>query len=160
VGGARSSGVEAEMRGRARPWVDVFATFGYTHARFSDNTTSSGLDVSGNEIPNTPGYTTSFGADLSEAAPHGIKCYGRAEAVIYGAFKYDDANTQGQDAYSLVNLRAGARAKGFFVEAWLRNAFDTKYIPVAFAYGPLAPSGFVGEMGRPRTLGVSVGAGF
>jgi len=160
VGSARSSGVEAEMRGRARPWIDVFATFGYTHARFGDNTTSSGVNVSGNEIPNTPSYTSSFGADLSENAPHGVKCYGRAEVAFYGGFKYDDANTQGQDAYSLTNVRAGARAKAFFVEAWIRNAFDTKYIPVAFAYGQLAPSGFVGEMGRPRTFGVTVGAGF
>ena len=46
------------------------------------------------------------------------------------------------------------------VEAWIRNAFDTKYIPLAFAYGQLAPSGFIGEMGRPRTFGVSAGVGF
>jgi hypothetical protein len=42
----------------------------------------------------------------------------------------------------------------------IRNAFDTKYIAVAFAYGALAPSGFIGEMGKPRTFGISSGVGF
>jgi hypothetical protein len=31
---------------------------------------------------------------------------------------------------------------------------------VAFAYGPLAPSGFIGEMGRPRTFGLNAGVTF
>ena len=34
VGSARSSGVEIEVRGRARDGVDLFGAFGYTHARF------------------------------------------------------------------------------------------------------------------------------
>jgi outer membrane receptor protein involved in Fe transport len=42
----------------------------------------------------------------------------------------------------------------------VRNAFNTHYVPVAFAYGALAPSGFVGESGRPRTAGVTVGVSF
>ena len=54
----------------------------------------------------------------------------------------------------------GARNRYVFGEVWIRNAFDTHYIPVAFAYGPLAPSGYIGEMGRPRTFGVSAGVTF
>ena len=44
------------------------------------------------------------------------------------------------------------------VEAWIRNAFDTRYIPIALPYG--SPSGFIGEMGHPRTFGVSAGVTF
>jgi iron complex outermembrane receptor protein len=69
-------------------------------------------------------------------------------------------NLAGQDGYSLVNMRGGARGSRLFVEGWIRNAFDTHYIPVAFAYGQLAPSGFVGESGRPRTFGVTAGVTF
>jgi outer membrane receptor protein involved in Fe transport len=43
---------------------------------------------------------------------------------------------------------------------WVRNAFDTRYVPVAFAYPGLAPSGFVGEMGAPRTFGIRAGVNF
>jgi iron complex outermembrane receptor protein len=160
VGGARSTGFEVEVNGRAREGVDLFATFGYTRARFGAGTLSSGVSVADNDVPNTPDYTASFGTRLSRALTPAITVYGGAEAVFYGAFRYDDLNLAGQDAYSLVNMRGGARGGRLFVEGWLRNAFDTKYVPVAFAYGPLAPSGFVGESGRPRTFGLTAGVSF
>jgi iron complex outermembrane recepter protein len=160
VGGARSNGFEAEVKGRAQEGVDLFATFGYTRARFGAGTYSSGVSVAGNAIPNTPDYTASFGAQLSRALTPAVTLYGGGEAVFYGGFKYDDMNLAGQDAYSLANLRAGARGGRLFAEGWVRNAFDTKYVPVAFAYGQLAPSGFVGESGRPRTFGITAGVGF
>jgi iron complex outermembrane receptor protein len=160
IGTARSSGFEFELNGRARDGVDLFATVGYTHARFGSGTISSGLDVSDNKVPNTPVYTTSFGADLSHRISSALRLYGRAEAVFYGAFNYDDLNLAEQDAYSLANFRGGVRARNLFVEGWVRNAFDTTYVPVAFAYGQLAPSGFVGESGRPRTFGLTAGVSF
>jgi hypothetical protein len=33
-------------------------------------------------------------------------------------------------------------------------------VPVAFAYTGIAPSGFVGEPGRPRTFGFTAGVSF
>ncbi len=79
--------------------------------------------------------------------------------VLSGAFQYDEANTRGQEAYSLVNVRAGARAKYLFGELWVRNAFQTRYVPIAIPY-QFAQSGFIGENGRPRTFGVSIGVTF
>jgi iron complex outermembrane recepter protein len=165
VDGARSSGVELELNCRARDGADVFASLGYTHARFDAGTTSilhgNEVDVSGKKIPNTPDYTATIGTQLSHALTPAIRIYGRAEAVFYGAFQYNDANTAGQEAYSLANLRFGARGKLLFVEGWLRNAFDTRYVPVAFEYDErLAPSGFIGESGRPRTFGLTAGVTF
>jgi hypothetical protein len=46
-----------------------------------------------------------------------------------------------------------------FGEVFLRNAFQTRYVPIAIPY-QFAQSGFIGEMGRPRTFGVSVGVTF
>ncbi|HET7696361.1 MAG TPA: TonB-dependent receptor [Vicinamibacterales bacterium] len=160
VGSARSSGVEVEVNGRARDGVDLFATFGYTRARFGAGTLSSGVSVAENKVPNTPDYTASFGARLSRALTPGVTLYGGGEAVFYGAFKYDDMNLAGQDAYALVNIRGGARGRRLFAEGWIRNAFDTHYVPVAFAYGQLAQSGFIGESGRPRTFGITAGISF
>jgi len=160
VGGATSSGVELELNARVHPNVDVFGGFGYTKATFKDDSISGGIAVGGNTIPNTPDYTASLGIQLSRTLAQGLSLYGRAEATLTGAFEYDDLNTQSQDAYSLANFRAGVRGRLVFVEGWIRNAFDTEYIPIAFAYGALAPSGFIGEMGRPRTFGISAGVGF
>jgi iron complex outermembrane receptor protein len=160
VGGAASSGVEFEVNARVHTGVDVFTSVGYTHARFDAGSLSSGVPVGGNTIPNTPDYTATVGTQLSHAVRPGLSVYGRADATFYGAFKYDDLNRAGQDAYSLANFRGGARGRYLFAEAWIKNAFDTHYIPVAFAYGQLAPSGFIGEMGRPRTFGVNAGVSF
>jgi iron complex outermembrane recepter protein len=160
VGGATSSGAELEVNARVHPNVDVFGGVGYTKAEFKDNSISGGVPVGGNAVPNTPDYTASLGIQVSRNLARGISLYGRAEGTFSGAFEYDDLNSQRQDAYSLANFRAGARGRLVFVEAWIRNAFDTEYIPVAFAYGQLAPSGFIGEMGRPRTFGITAGVGF
>jgi iron complex outermembrane receptor protein len=160
VGSARSAGVELELNARAHASVDVFGTLGYTRARFGDGAMSSGVDVSDNDIPNTPEYTASLGAQVNHAVTTAVSVYGRGEVGFSGAFRYDDLNREGQDAYSLANFRAGVRGRYLFGEVWVRNAFDTRYIPVAFAYGALAPSGFIGEMGAPRTFGVRAGVTF
>jgi iron complex outermembrane receptor protein len=160
VGGARSSGLEVELNARPATGFDLFASGGLTRARFEQGSAAGGVDVSGNDLPNAPRYTVSLGAQLSQPVGAGSLCFGRADVVFSGAYHYDEANLEGQDAYSLVNLRAGVKARGFVAEAWIRNAFDTRYIPVAFAFPGLAPSGFVGENGHPRTFGVSVGFAF
>jgi len=160
VGGARSSGLEIELNGRPHANIDLFGALGYTHAQFDDGSTSSGVDVSGNKIPSTPDYTLTLGTQVSRAVREAATLYGRAEVVFYGAFAYDDANVEGQEAYSLANFRGGIRGRYAYAEAWIHNAFDTHYIPIAFAYTGFAPSGFVGESGRPRTFGVGGGLTF
>jgi iron complex outermembrane receptor protein len=160
VAEATSRGVEFEVAARPHATTELFGNFGVTNARFGDGSTSSGVDVSDNRIPNTPRYTATMGAHVEQPLTPAVTLFGRAEAVFYGEMEYDDANTARQEAYSLVNLRGGVRTRLFFADAWVKNAFDTRYIPVAFAYQGFAPSGFVGEMGRPRTFGVSAGITF
>src|SRR5688572_2202249 len=160
VGGATSRGLEVEVAARATEGVDVFGSFGYTRARFSDGSVSSGADVSDKTVPFTPDYTGSLGIQFSRNVRQDVLAFGRAELVSRGSFQYDDANTQGQDAYTLMNLRAGVEIRKVAIEGWIRNAFNTHYIPTAFAYPGLAPSGFIGESGAPRTFGISVGVRF
>ena len=50
--------------------------------------------------------------------------------------------------------------KHWFAEGWIRNAFDTAYVPVALPYAGLAPSGYVGESGAPMTFGFRGGLKF
>jgi iron complex outermembrane receptor protein len=159
VGGARSSGFEAEVTARPTGMLDMFASFGYTRARFADGTESMGVDVSDNKLPFTPDYTALVGAQLSRGITSTVNGFARGEVVLSGEFHYDEANSRRQEAYSLVNLRAGARSKYLFGEAFVRNAFQTRYVPIAIPY-QFAQSGFIGENGRPRTFGVSFGVTF
>jgi iron complex outermembrane recepter protein len=87
-----------------------------------------------NRIPNTPEYTATVGGAALALVRPGITAYGRAETVLYGAFAYDEANLAEQEAYSVANFRAGAPRPAAVRRGWVRNAFDTKYVPVAFAY--------------------------
>ena len=160
VGRARSRGVELDITARPRPAIDLFAAVGFTAARFADGTSAAGVDVGDNELPYTPDYTATFGGQVTRAITSSLSGFGRAEMVLTGAFNYDEGNTQSQDAYSLVNIRAGAKHKRLFGEVWLRNAFNTRYVPIAIPYPGFAPSGFIGENGRPRTFGISVGTTF
>jgi len=161
IGGARSKGVEIEFNARPHQSVDLFASLGVTHARFRSGTTSSGQDVAGNKLPSTPDQTFMTGAQYTRPLTSRLIVYGRGEVWVNGGFEYDDGNSARQESYSLANFRAGVRSRYVFVEAWLKNAFDARYIPIAFAYAPsLAPSGFLGEMGAPRRFGVTMGATF
>ena len=158
--GAASRGVELELRARPDQGIDLFGGVGFTHARFSNGSRSNGVDVSGRTLANAPSYTADFGVQYSRPLRGGLALTARAEAICYGDYQYDDANTAGQNAYTLTNLRGGVRGQRGFVELWVRNAFDTAYIPVAFPYPGLAASGFVGENGAPRTLGIRAGVSF
>jgi iron complex outermembrane receptor protein len=159
VGGAASSGVEVEVSARARENVDVLGSLGVTRAHFKSGSVSSGLDVSDNDIPNTPGHTASLGAQYSGEA-RGIPFFARADVTVLGSFQYDELNTAKQDQYALTNLRVGGRWRYLSVDFWTRNLFNVSYVPVAFPYPGLAPSGFVGESGRPRTFGVTTTVSF
>ena len=160
VGGAKSRGVEFDVTARPSQAVDLFAAIGFTNAKFAAGTMAAGVAVDDNDLPYTPDYTATFGGQLSRSITSAIRGFARAEVVMTGAFAYDEANTEGQDAYSLVNLRAGARLRRLFAELWLRNAFDSRYVPIAIPYPGFAPSGFIGEHGRPRTFGVTIGTTF
>jgi len=161
VGGAKSQGAEFELHARLQPGFDVFSAVGYTHAHFTPGSVSSGVNVAGNRIPNTPDYTATLGTQLSRTLGSGATIYGGADVTFFGAFAYDDANRAEQEAYSLATLRVGTRVGRLVVDAWTKNLFDTRYIPVAFAFDPrIASSGFLGESGAPRTFGLTAGVTF
>ena len=79
VGGARSRGVELELRARPQTGIDVFSAFGYTHARFADGTTARGIEVSDNELPFTPSVTFTVGTDVTREIASNLSLYGRGE---------------------------------------------------------------------------------
>ena len=98
------------MNARPGAGVDLFASAGLTHARFSDGSTSSGVDVSGNDLPNAPRYTVSLGAQFSRTVGAGSQCFGRADVVFSGAYHYDEAN-RGRAGRLLAGQRARRRAR-------------------------------------------------
>ena len=109
-----------------------------------------------------PDFTTTFGAQVTQPDPaRPDRCTDARRVGAQGALQYDEANTEGQDAYALANFRGGVRFGVVFVEAWVRNAFDTRYIPVAFEYRALCAVGLHRRDGRGRGRSAStLGVGF
>lgn len=171
AGAADSKGVELELLARPLKGWDIFGGFGWTDARFlsgaqAGHTDAFGndslVDVSGRHLIYAPDFTVNGGMQFSWEACRQATLYVRGEAVAYGRYFYNPVNTAAQDTYSLANFRAGVRGKNWFAEGWVRNAFDTRYVPIAFEFpnGAFGGSGFVGESGAPLTYGLRAGVLF
>lgn len=158
AGGADSKGVELEMIARPVAGLDLFGGIGYTDARFLAGSTDGGVNVGGNRLQYAPTFTANAGAQYSIVLCKEATAYARAEIIGCGSYEYNNQNTAGQGTYSLANFRVGVRGNRWFAEGWIKNAFDTHYVPVAFAYN--SPSGLIGETGAPMTCGFRAGVNF
>lgn len=164
-GDAYGQGFELEVQARLSRGVTVFGALGYLDARFQEGATSLRTDawgqnslneVGGNRLPYAPTFTALGGAQMSVPVSSRLEAYGRVEVAGVGRYAYSAANTENQEAYTLVNVRTGLRHRRAFCEGWINNVFDTEYVPVAFEY-PNYQSGFLGESGAPLTFGVRAG---
>jgi iron complex outermembrane receptor protein len=159
AGAASSKGVEFEVAARPAAGWDVFAGGGRMLGEFRDGSRSNGINVSNNRLPYTPDYNINGGTQYTFAIDKGINAYVRGEVTAFGKFYYNDQNQRSQGAYALTNFRAGMRTRTWSIEAWVKNAFDENYVQIAIPFATAA-SGWVGEAGAPKTMGVSAGLRF
>lgn len=160
AGDATSSGLEINLDYKLTRRISLFGSAGWQDTQFLSNATDSGVALSGKQIPFTPDYTSSLGFLIDVPVSARFNVYARADIQTIGSFNYDAQNTAAQDAYTLANFRLGVRDERWFAEAFVNNALGTEYIPLAFNYAGLAPSGFIGESGAPTTFGLRVGIRF
>jgi len=149
AGGADSTGVEVEGRGRVAEGLDLFAGGGLL---------STDVDATGNDLPFAPDSTWHLGAQYARELGGG-RVYVRGEYADTGDFFYDEGNLE-KESFGLANFRIGYQAERWRLDVWVRNAFDEEYVPIAFQSNPLLnPTAFVGESGAPRTFGVTLSGG-
>lgn len=122
-------------------------------------------DISGQWLPGISNWAFSYGAEYNVPA----KVFGKDGEVYLGA----DASSRSKfssnasrsiytdiDGYTLANFRLGFRTdEGLNVFGWVRNAFDKKYFDV-LATTPGNTGLISGNVGDPRTYGVTVGLSF
>ncbi|MBN1904616.1 MAG: TonB-dependent receptor [Deltaproteobacteria bacterium] len=168
AGDAESSGVELEFT--ARPLVnwDIFGSLGYNRTRFGSGSTSirtgadgvnSEIGVGGNDLIYAPEFTANAGTRYSWHIRPDSTVFIQAEVTGTGEYFYNTANTESQGSCWIASIRAGYENSNWFAEVWAKNLFDKEYIPVAFEF-PNGQSGFVGENGAPRTIGIRAGLNF
>ena len=127
----------AELSVSYRPTEPIYLAFsyGYTKAIFEKYEEKKNVSHNGNYIPQVPRQTLSAAA--SYTIKTGLKCF---EEVKIGAqyrglgdIYWDNANTQKQSFYNLLDAQISFQSKGYSLELWGRNLLDTKYSAYQFS---------------------------
>jgi len=162
AGRARTQGAELELRATPCRDLELFAGGALLDADFRPGSqTLTGtppyttLNIGGNELPFAPRVTWDVGAQLSRDLPCNLRGFVRTDVTGMTRSFFDSSNGASQGALALVNLRFGVETANWRAELWAKNLFDRRYIAMALPYPGLAPSGYLGENGAPRTLGVT-----
>lgn len=117
-----NKGLEAELIFMPMPGVTFNAGIGYSDAQFDEFSDATG-DYSGNRKPYAPEYT--FNAGVVYRASMGWYC--GVNVTGTGEVYTDKQNTQGRDAFALVNGKLGYEAEHFDVYLYGKNIFDEEY---------------------------------
>lgn len=122
-------------------------------------------DISGQWLPGISNWAFSFGGEINQ--PTSI--FGKDGEVYFGAdgsyrskFSSNASRSIYTDinGYALANFRLGYRTDdGLNIFTWVRNAFETEYYDV-LATTPGNTGLIAGNVGDPRTYGVTVGLSF
>jgi len=155
AGKAASQGAELEVTGRPFSGFEIVGGVGLLDAAFKAGSQSGGVDVSGHQLPFAPHLNWHAGVRETRQVSAQVRAFAGIDLVGTGRYFYDATNLAAQGGYMLVNLNLGASWGQWRASAWVRNLLNKNYVPIAFA-DPVAPSGYLGESGAPRTFGVAL----
>ena len=167
AGRARSQGAELELSIHPCRDFKLFAGGGLLDADFRPGSTAMGFgppplyllnrtDVGGNDLPFAPHVTWHTGAEYSRELCANLRGFARAEVTGTSRYYFDPNNDISQGAMELVNVSLGVATENWRLEARVDNLLDREYVAMALPYPGIAPSGYIGELGVPRTIGVAL----
>ncbi|MCB9482107.1 MAG: TonB-dependent receptor [Desulfobacteraceae bacterium] len=153
AGKVHTCGAEISIHADPKPSMSFFATFGFLKTeidRWSSASKTGVIDYQGNELPYSPEYT--YAAGGTYRMNNGI--FLSSDINGTGSYYGEPGNNLKQDAFELVNLRAGYETEAFDIVFWCKNIFDQEYFTVA---DEVLNSGVLkGVEGDPRTYGVTM----
>ncbi|MEG1838325.1 MAG: TonB-dependent receptor [Bacteroidaceae bacterium] len=171
AGRSRSLGAEMAFRASITKSFNLYGSYGYTHATFTDYLSNQKnekgelvtVDLKGNFVPMTPRNTFSIGADYTFAFNHRIIKSVVIDAQYNGAGKilWTERNDVKQDLYGILNARATLNLCDLGISLWAKNALNTTYSTFYFeTIGDVsvpgkAVAGFM-QLGKPMQLGIDL----
>ncbi|MBC8039297.1 MAG: TonB-dependent receptor [Opitutaceae bacterium] len=135
-GRARGRGFETNVETDVADWLTLFATYGFTDARFADRD-EDGMpqDYAGNTFRLTSKHTASVGGTFTVPAGGGGAVFFTPLLTYRSAYYFEDDNAQNggslrQGGYVLLNLRLGYRARDgkWEVTGYVNNALGKEYL--------------------------------
>ena len=165
---ARSSGVEFTFTARPLRGLNLSLNGAYTIAKLTDDTGPIVGGFDGDRLPFNPEASVGINADYE------WKLGGETTAFVGGSFRglskqngdfdfaYRTANGRQRQvrAYDVVDLRAGVDLGPVSVEAFARNVTDSDGRTSTGAIGGVPNGALPTGVIRPRSFGVTLGAGF
>nr|WP_320191192.1 TonB-dependent receptor [uncultured Desulfobacter sp.] len=166
AGESTSQGIEIELVARPVTGLELTAGIGVTDATFDeykkpvyDTDTASATygqiigetDMSGKSNNYIPEYTYTLGAQYRWMSGF----FSRIELQGVGDYYFNLDNSKKQEAYALVNARAGYEGECFEVVLWVKNLFDKEYATQGVAPNSTTRDVWYGAGGDPLTFGVT-----
>jgi iron complex outermembrane recepter protein len=172
--GLRIQGFEGEFSIRPTPRFTGYLNFAYNDGIFTrfpdapvapENTggTAQSVDISGARFPGVSKWSLAWGGEANvPVGANGGQIYAGADASYRSSYSSNATPSPYfmVDGYSIANFRAGYRDdSNLNVFAWVKNAFDARYFE--FLSNQPGNNGLVvGQLGDPRTYGVTVAKKF
>jgi outer membrane receptor protein involved in Fe transport len=120
------------LSGQYRPaaWLELNADLSFSRARFTARNLAA-YGLSGNTIPNAPGFVGSFGALVDNLGPW----FGGLEVRVLGSYPLVSDNSARDAGYSETNVSAGYKVNDRLkVRAEIFNLFNVKADSAAYYY--------------------------
>lgn len=168
-GAATALGFETAVRGALSSGVSVFGNYSYIDATFDEEDENGDpQELANNRFRLTPEHTFAVGTDISVPLREQTSVFVRPSYTYKSQFFFDEENTEfenspnppvSQDAYGLLNVRAGVRLLGgqVTIEGFAKNLLDEEYLIDAGNTGKAfgVPTYIAGP---PRLLGLRLSA--
>ena len=169
VGNVVAKGVEADATWRVAPVLTLTANGAYNDAKYSDYRNApcpvgvtGTCDLTGGRVYQAPKWTANAIADVHFETANGVRPYGIARYAYRSSMfgTADDGPYSRIPGYGIAEFRVGAVFKQgkYDLSAWVENAFDKKYylnLTTNQIVGA-SPFAFAGQLGAPRTYGVTL----
>lgn len=157
AGKSKSMGIELALRGTTvNNKLSWQASYGYTHAVFKEYDNGK-TNFANKRVPYVPAHTLNIGGEytipFNNTQPLKAITFG-VNTNAMGSIYWDEANTQQQDMYALLNAHITARLKHMTINVWARNITNTKYCTFALESSATGRKTFFGQKGQPTMVGV------
>jgi iron complex outermembrane receptor protein len=167
---ARLTGLEAEILFRPVRGLQIDAAISLLDTEYKGYVSADParpqlgpLDLSGNELTQSPNYTINIGATYTWDTPIGeIGLRGEGRFVDRIWFTQFNVDYVSQPAYELFNayLTWRSRDERFSATAFMRNIGNEDIVSAGFIGSSLVGSPLLGSFEPPRTYGVTLGVRF
>ncbi len=132
-GNATNYGLEVDARFEAADFLDLYATYAYTHARYDDEDENGNpLEYAGNRFRLSPLTSLSVAADFHMPWANMGDIYFVPSYVFKSSHYFEDDNDpwEFQEGYGILDLKLGFDADGgaWGASIYLENALDEEYL--------------------------------